>query len=78
MDQSGVKASGEKCGRSEQNKNITERENIHAKRENKSVVIRSERRARKLAWSRAETAVYYKTAQREEKIGSEKIYKKRR
>ena len=55
--QSGVKASGEKRGISEQIDNIVEREKIRAKRENKSVVRRSERRVRKVVWVRAEQAV---------------------
>ena len=37
VEQSGVEASGEKCGRSERSENITEREKRRAKRE-KSVV----------------------------------------
>ena len=78
MDQSGVRASGEKRGRLERNKNITEREKSRTKRENKNVVRRSERRVRKLVWSRAEQAVYYRTTQREEKIQSEKVDKQRR
>ena len=57
LDQSGVKESGEKRSRSEQSENITERERSRAKRENKSVVIRSERRVIKLVWIRAEQAV---------------------
>ena len=57
MEQSGVKASGEKRGRSERSKNITEREKIRDKRENKSVVIRSERRVRKVVRSRVDKAV---------------------
>ena len=40
LEESGVKSSGGKCGRSEQSENI--------KRENKSVVRRSERIARKV------------------------------
>ena len=40
MEQSGVKASGEKRGRSEQSEKITKREKIRAKREKKSVVRR--------------------------------------
>ena len=42
-----MKESGEKRGRSEQSNNITEREKSRAKRE-KSVVIRSDWRVRKL------------------------------
>ena len=57
LDQSGVKTSGEKHGRSEQSENITEREKSRAKRENKSVVRISERRVRKLVWSIAEQSV---------------------
>ena len=37
-----VKASEEKRGRSERSVNIPEREKIHSKRENKSVMRRSE------------------------------------
>ena len=37
-----------KCGRLEPRGNITEIEKIHVKRENKSVVRRSERRVRKV------------------------------
>ena len=44
LEQRGVKASGEKRGRSEQSKNITEREKSRSKRENKSVVRISENR----------------------------------
>ena len=57
LEQSGVKASGEKRGRSEQSENIMEREKNHAKREKKNVVRKSEQRVRKLVWSRAEQAV---------------------
>ena len=57
LEQSGVKASGEKRGRLEKSKNITEREKIHAKREKKSLVRRSERRVRKVVWRRSEQAV---------------------
>ena len=46
-----------KRGRSEQSVNITEREKSHYKREKKSVVRGSERRVRKVVWSRAEQAV---------------------
>ena len=53
LEQSGVKASGEKCGRAEWSKNITEREKRCTKRENKSLVRRSELRVRELVWSRA-------------------------
>ena len=51
LDQSRVKVS-EKRGRSEGSKNITEREKSHAKTKKKSVVRRSERRARKVVRSR--------------------------
>ena len=78
MEQSGVKASGEKRDISEQRENIREREKIHAKTENKSVVIRSERRVRKDVWIIAEQAVYYITTQIEEKIRPEKIDKQQR
>ena len=54
LDQSGVKASGEKRGRSEQSNNVTEREKSRAKREKKSVARRSERIVRKLMWSRSD------------------------
>ena len=57
MYQSGVKASGEKRGRSERSKNIRERDNIRAKTEKKSIVRRSEWRVRKVVWSRVEQAV---------------------
>ena len=63
LEQSGVRASGEKRGRSEQRENITERENIRSKREKKSVVRRSEQGVRKVVWSRAEQAVQYITTQ---------------
>ena len=44
LDQSGVKASAEKCGRSEHRKNITEREKIRAKnkKEKRSGKIRAQ------------------------------------
>ena len=54
LEQSGLKESREKCGRSERTDNITEREKSRAKIEKKGVVIRSERIARKVVWSRAE------------------------
>ena len=57
LDQSRVKASGEKRGRLEQSKNITEREKIRSKIEKKSLVKRSDRRVRKVVWSRSEQAV---------------------
>ena len=41
LEQSAVKASGEKRGRLERSENILERENSCAKRENKSIVRRS-------------------------------------
>ena len=41
LDQSGLKASGEKRGRSERSDNITEREKSRAKIEKKSVARRS-------------------------------------
>ena len=47
LEQSGVKASGEKRGRLEQSKNITEIEKSHSKIEEKTVVMISERRMRK-------------------------------
>ena len=43
--------------RSECSQNITEREKSRDKRENKSVVIRSERRVRKIVWNREEQVV---------------------
>ena len=48
LEQSGVKTSGEKLGRSVKRDNITEREKSRAKRENKILVRRSEQRVRKL------------------------------
>ena len=51
LEQSGFKTSGPKRDRSEWRENITERDKSRAKRENKSVVRRSERRVRKLVWS---------------------------
>ena len=57
LEHRGVKESGEKRGRLERSENIMEREKIHAKRKNKSVVRISERRVRKVVWSRAEQAV---------------------
>ena len=50
LEQSGVKASGEKRGRSEQRKKITEREKSGSKRGKKSIVRRSERRVIKVVW----------------------------
>ena len=57
MEQSGVKESGEKRGRSERSKYIRERKKSRSKREEKSVVRRSEKRVRKVVWSRSEQAV---------------------
>ena len=57
LQQSSVKASEERRGRSERCKNITKREKSRSKRKNKSVVRRSEQRVRKIVWSRAEQAV---------------------
>ena len=57
LEQSGVKASGGKRGRSEQSENITDIEKSRAKREKKSVVRISEQRVKKLVWSRAEQSV---------------------
>ena len=48
LEQSGVNTSGEKRGRLEQSKNITERDKSRAKREKKSVVKISEQRVKKL------------------------------
>ena len=57
LEQSGVKASGEKRGRLEQSENITERDKRRAKREKKSAVRRSEWRAIKVLCIRAEQSV---------------------
>ena len=57
MEQSGVKTSSEKRGRSEQSENIKEREKSRAKRENNIIVRRSERRLRKVVWIRSEQSV---------------------
>ena len=57
LEQSGVKASGEKRGRSERKEKITEREKRRSKREEKSAVIISDQRVRKVVQSRAEHAV---------------------
>ena len=57
MEQSRVKASGEKRGRSERSKNITQREKSLVKTEKKSVVRRSERRVRKVVGIRVEKPV---------------------
>ena len=57
LEQSGVKASEEKRGRSERSEKIIEREKSRVKREKKSVVRRSERIAKKKSWSRAEQLV---------------------
>ena len=46
-----------KRDRSEQSENTTEIEKSRAKRENKNVVKRSERRVKKVAWIRAEKVV---------------------
>ena len=78
FEQSRVKSSGEKCGRQERSKNTTEGEKSCSKREEKIAVRRSERRLRKIVRSRSEQAVYCRTTQREEKIRSEKVDKKRR
>ena len=78
LEQSGVKASGEKSGRSEWSKKITQREKIHDKRGKKSVVIISERRVRKVVWIRTEQEVYYRMTQSEENIRYEKVDKQRR
>ena len=78
LKQSGVKASGEKRGRSERSEKITEIEKIRVKRENKSVVRRSDRIVRKLVWRRVEKAVQYITTHSQEKIQSDMVDKKRR
>ena len=57
-----------KRDRLEQSEKITEREKSFEKTENKSVVRISERRVRKLVWSRSEKEVWYRTMQSEEKI----------
>ena len=57
LEQSGVKESGEKRGRSEQSEKITETEKSRTKRENISVARISERRVRKVVWTRAEKSV---------------------
>ena len=75
LEQIGVKASGEKRDRSEQSDNITEREKSRAKREKKSVVRRSQRRVRKVVWSREEQSVQYITMHRKQKIRLEKADK---
>ena len=62
LDHCKVKASGEKRGRSEQRKDITEKEQSLAKREKKSIVRRSEWRVRKVVWSRAEPIKQCSTA----------------
>ena len=78
LEQSGVKSSGDKCDRSERSENIRDRQKSRAKREKKTVVRISERRARKLVWSRVDQAVQYKTTQSKENIRSEKVDKQRR
>ena len=52
-----MKESGEKRGRLERSKKITERENSCAKRKKKNLVRRSERRSRKVVWGRADQSV---------------------
>ena len=54
LEQSEVKASGEKRDKYDQRENITEREKSHAKRENKNVARILEKRVRKIVWSRSE------------------------
>ena len=54
LEQSEVKASGEKRGKYDQRENTTQREKSHAKRENKSVARILEKRVRKVVWSRAQ------------------------
>ena len=78
LQQSGLKASGEKPGMQERSENITEREKSRSKGENKSVVRISERRARKVVWIRAEQAMQYRMTQSKEKIRQEKVDKQRR
>ena len=72
LEQSGLKSSGEKLGRSERSENITQREKRRAKREEKIIVRRSERRVRNLVQSRAEQSMYCRTTQSEEEIRAEK------
>ena len=57
LDQSGVKASGEKSGIPEQSENITEREKSCGRSEKKSVARRSEQIERKEMCNIAEQAV---------------------
>ena len=52
-----MKSSVEKRGRSERNENITQIEKSYAKKEYKSIVRISERREKKVVWSRAERSV---------------------
>ena len=78
LKQSGVTASGEKHGRSDQSENITERYKSRSKRENKGVVRRSELRMRKVLWNRADQVVYYRTAQSEDNTRPEKVGKQQR
>ena len=75
LEKRGVKASGEKRGRLEQSKNITERQKIRSKRENKSIVRRSEGGVRKVVCIRKEQEVQYRTTESEEKIRPEKVAK---
>ena len=78
LDQSGVKASGEKRGRSEQSENITEREKRRAKRENKSLVRISDWRVRKVVHNRVEQKVQYRMTQIKENILLKKVEKQQR
>ena len=57
LEQSGLKASGEKRDRLEQSYNITDREKRRDKIKNKIIVRRLERRVRKVVWIRAEKSV---------------------
>ena len=68
LEQIRVEASGGKCGISKRRENITDREKSRSKGENKSVVIRSERRMRKVVWSRSEQEVQYRTTHSKDEI----------
>ena len=77
LEQSRVKASREKCNKLECRGDITKIEKRSDKRKKKFVVRKSERRVRKVVWSRVEQAVYYRTMQSENKIRWENVDKKR-
>ena len=57
LEQSRVKASGEKSGRLDQSEKITDIEKSRSKREKKNVVRRSERRVRNVVRIRVDQAV---------------------